>query len=772
MSAKRGRKKKFKLNLQTGFFKSVFSIFLFLGSALTFISFFAPDYPVNEQIQNIMRSTLGFSSVFIPFILGVAAFLTLSSFRPNFIQTRVLIGLIGLCLSFAGIFHIFYSDSALDVAKDGLGGGFLGYQMAQLLRNTVSVYGGFFLLIAAIAIFALITFNTSLDNLFEKVKALKAFLANLLHFKMPSRASKEDSNINVLPIEAAIQTQQSLSLTPRDDQLGVMGGVKEEKKTKIEIIPSMAEPQNENVEGIVSNLSPQSAVSFKPTSLQYNNKVWELPPIDLLNDPAPDNADRGDVKLREQIIINTLKSFGINAQMKGTSYGPTVTRYAIFAEEGTKITKIASLQYDLALALASPTGSVRIEAPMPGTHFIGIEVPNNTRTTVSFKEVFTSEPMKSTKVPLSIVLGKDVGGFPQIYSIGKMPHLLVAGATGSGKSVFLHSIMFSLLYRCSPLECKFILIDPKRVELIHYADIPHLLTPVVTDLEKAPFIFKWVVEEMNRRYKLFESARARNIESYNEKSGFHALSYIVVIIDELGEIMVSDPASVEKNIIRLAQLARATGIHLVLTTQRPSTNVVTGLIKANIPSRAAFNVTSNTDSRVIIDQPGAEKLMGKGDMLFVPPDAAKPTRIQGVMIWEDEITRLVNYLKDSGFGTQYNDEIFSTTVPSEHDGGGGMGAGSGKDDYFDEAAEIVQSSGKASASYLQRRLSIGYSRAARILDELEDAGIIGPARGSKPRDILVKDTLSTSPEIYDEDTNGFPITPALDYENSRPNSSF
>lgn len=767
MSAKRGRKKKFKLNFDSGIFKSFFAIGLFIFGALALISFIAPDYSLNRQINAALRHFMGFAAVFIPFILMLLSLFMIEALRPKFANTKVLVSLIGLSVSIAGLFHLFYSDTALEMAEEGYGGGFVGYEISQLLRNTVSVYGGFVLLVGSILIFSLILFNTSLDNFLGKIAALKTFLAEKLHIKLPSR-SKALKDANVLPLEESIQTQQSLAFAPKEDLNAIPATSLEGKKAKIEVIPTMSEPQNENVDSIASTLDSSSAVNFNPSSLPYNNKVWELPPIELLNEPLPDTVDRGDVKQREQIIINTLKSFGINAQMKGTSYGPTVTRYAIFAEQGTKITKIASLQYDLALALASPTGSVRIEAPMPGTHFIGIEVPNNTRTSVSFKEVFVSDVMKNSKSPLSVVLGKDVGGAPLIYSISKMPHLLVAGATGSGKSVFLHSIMFSLLYKCSPLECKFLLIDPKRVELVHYADIPHLLTPVVTDVDKAASVFKWAVGEMEKRYKLFESARARNIESYNEKAGFQALSYIVIVVDELGEIMVSDPAAVEKNIIRLGQLARATGIHLVLTTQRPSTNIVTGLIKANIPCRIAFNVTSNTDSRVVIDQPGAEKLMGKGDMLFVPPDAAKPTRIQGVMIWEDEINRLVNYLKNSGFGTSYEDSIFDK-APS-NSGMGGSSSGD-KDDLFDEASDLVQSTGRASATFLQRRLSIGYSRAARILDELEDAGIIGPARGSKPREILIGGTPIPSADDIDDD-HTFPTAPTLDNENSKSNSFF
>jgi S-DNA-T family DNA segregation ATPase FtsK/SpoIIIE len=346
--------------------------------------------------------------------------------------------------------------------------------------------------------------------------------------------------------------------------------------------------------------------------------------------------------------------------------------------------------------------------------------------------------MKNSKSRREIVLGKDVSGTPVVYDIAKMPHLLVAGATGSGKSVFLHSIIFSLLFRCSPQECQFIFVDPKRVELVHYAGIPHLKSPVITDTAKSPAMFRWLVSEMERRYKLFEQAKVRNIEGYNEKTGFQVMPYIVVIVDELAEIMIADPQAVEKSIVRLAQLARAVGIHLVLTVQRPSTDVITGLIKANIPCRVAFNVTSQVDSRVIIDQPGADKLLGKGDMLFVPPDASKPIRIQGSFISDKEISNVVNYLKQQSGPVEYEEDMFETKDQGRSISAGGEG----KDPLFEEAMEVIVSAQKASASLLQRRLQVGYARAARILDELEASGVIGPAQGSKPRDILAKSSSS------------------------------
>jgi len=350
--------------------------------------------------------------------------------------------------------------------------------------------------------------------------------------------------------------------------------------------------------------------------------------------------------------------------------------------------------------------------------------------------MLASDVMRKTKSKLAVSMGLDVSGNPIISEIGKMPHVLIAGTTGSGKSVMMNSFITSLLFRASPEEVKLILIDPKRVELTGYNGIPHLMVPVIVDVEKILSALKWATNEMDRRYKTFAERGVRNIDGYNELAGFQALPYIVILIDELADLMAFAPVEVEDTIARLAQMARATGIHLIVSTQRPSVDVITGLIKANIPCRIAFNVTSMIDSRVIIDGPGAEKLLGRGDMLYIPPDQAKPTRIQGAFVSEKEVKRLVDFLKEKSPAVQYTEEIVST--PYTPKGGGAVDA-SGRDPVFAEAVRVICEYDKASASLLQRRLSIGYSRAARILDQLEAEGIVGRAEGSKPRDVLVKD---------------------------------
>ena len=718
--AKRGRKRKIKLNIKSDILKSILSVTLLAGAGISLVSFFVPNYVVNAKIQYYLRLYFGYSSFIIPLIFLIWGLLYIRTINWKFVELRVLFALFGLLLSTSGLL--------------GAGGGVVGNKILSVLSGLVSVYGAGLLLLSVCGVSIILLLNLSLDDVL-------GFFVKTTQKLILLKSDKTKVKFNEKKDEIRITSgTQTLSINNDEDDEEI------ETRPSFEIIPSMSEPQGKR--GI--DIEKDSRIeSLAPSALPYADKVWETPPLDLLTEVSSVPVDRGDVKVRIKIIEDTLSSFGITVKVADVNFGPSVTQYALETSSGTKITKIASLQYDLALALASPTGSVRIEAPIPGKSQIGIEVPNTTPTVVSFKSLLISDAMKSAKSKLSIVLGSDVSGAARVYDISKMPHLLVAGSTGSGKSVFLHSLIFSLLFRCSPQECKFILIDPKRVELVHYREIPHLLTPVVTDIDRATSVFNWAVNEMERRYKLFESAKARNIDMYNEKSGFQALPYVIIVVDELSDIMVNDPTGVEKSIIRLAQLARATGIHLILTVQRPSTNVITGLIKANIPCRIAFNVTSQIDSRVIIDQPGAEKLLGKGDMLFVPPDASKPIRIQGSLVTDKEINQVAAYLRSVGGGVpEYNEDVLKHQERLKSVSIGG----SSTDELFDEALGIVVSTGKASASYLQRRLSIGYSRAAKILDELEAKGVVTASRGSKPRDVLISDNQDKGLDLgYDKD---------------------
>lgn len=710
--ARRGRKKKVKLQVKQDTLKSAVSVAMLIAAGLILISFFAPDYSINSKIQKIVRGLFGFPSILLPLILIISGLLYTQAVKWKYIELRILFGLSALMLSLSAFFSLINLD-----------GGKFGDLVFENMKAAISSVGAFVVLFSLLVISVIFIMDISFK---EFAQLIGDFLTGMKG-KLPAKGSKdvEEDEIKITSGVGVLSESTGMEKDKKEIQEEI-----ELPEPSFEIIPSLSEPKQEVKQEVVRT---GSGSAMHP-GLPYSDKVWEVPPLDLLSDPSTTPVDRGDVKKRAEIIVDTLRSFGIESTVKHISYGPTVTQYALEAASGVRISRVSSLHHDLALALASPTGSVRIEAPIPGKSLIGIEVPNNTRVPVFFKDVFLSDTMKGTKSKRAIVLGKDVSGQALVYDIAKMPHLLVAGATGSGKSVFLHSIIFSLLFRCSPQECKFIFIDPKRVELDGYDGIPHLMAPVIKDIDRAAAVFRWAVEEMERRYKLLEQAKVRNINDYNEKSGFQAMSFLVIIADELAEIMVADPAAVEKSIIRISQLARAVGIHLILTTQRPDTNVLTGLIKANIPCRVSFNVVSQIDSRVIIDQPGAEKLLGQGDMLFVPPDASKPIRIQGAWVSDKEISGVVNYLKSTGMQPEFSEDIFELPKVGKSISAGGEE----KDDLFDDAVEVVVSTGKGSASLLQRRLSIGYARAARILDELEAEGIVGPAQGSKPRDVLIK----------------------------------
>jgi S-DNA-T family DNA segregation ATPase FtsK/SpoIIIE len=472
------------------------------------------------------------------------------------------------------------------------------------------------------------------------------------------------------------------------------------------------------------------------SNIPGDETVWKYPTMDILGGLDGGKAERGDIKGNAATIEKTLESFGITANVVEVNLGPAVTQYAIEVALGTKLSKITSLERDLALALSAPTGTIRIEAPIPGRNLVGIELPNRSAEFVPLRKIMESAEMQGAKSKLMVSLGLDVSGKPIVADIGKMPHILIAGQTGSGKSVCINAFLTSLLFRAAPTEVKFILVDPKRVELTPYNGLPHLLSPVIVEPEKVISALRWLMAEMDRRYKLFAQAGARNIETYNEMSGFQALPFIVLFIDELADIMLFSPVEVEDSITRIAQMSRATGIHMVLATQRPSVDVITGLIKANVPSRIAFAVASQIDSRVILDTQGAEKLLGKGDMLYLPPEQAKPIRIQGAFIGDKEVTALTSFLKNQGVNTQYTEEVTSMAKAGTVSVPGVTGD---VDDLFKEAVKVVCQYDRASASLLQRRLSIGYARAARIVDQLEGAGVIEATEGgSKAREVLVQ----------------------------------
>ena len=468
-----------------------------------------------------------------------------------------------------------------------------------------------------------------------------------------------------------------------------------------------------------------------------NDPDWQFPGVNLLNQKQ-DKADAGDVNGNAETIRQTFENFNYEIEMEGANIGPRVTQYTIKPPEGVKLSKIAALDDNLAYSLAAQ--SIRIEAPIPGKKAVGIEVPNVKAATVRISSLLDSDEWKGMNNQLGFAIGRDISGAPVVANLEKMPHLLIAGQTNSGKSVMVNTFLTSLLYRCSPSELKLILVDPKHVELNLYEDIPHLLTPVITEPEKCISALKWAVAEMERRYRALAADKKRSIADYNESNTEGGMPYIVIVIDELADLMMMAARDVEALIVRIAQKARAVGIHLVLATQRPSVDVVTGLIKANVPARIAFTVASQIDSRTIIDQAGAEKLLGMGDMLFSTSDMPKPKRVQGALITSEETQRVTDFLRMQR-PPQYDDEVVSQ--PVQLNGKGGVvadyssSADSGDDDMWQDAVRVVIENKKASTSLLQRRLRIGYGRASRLIDQMEEQGIVGSASGAKPRDVLV-----------------------------------
>ncbi|TSC54221.1 MAG: DNA segregation ATPase FtsK/SpoIIIE, S-DNA-T family [Microgenomates group bacterium LiPW_16] len=669
----------FKLRLKKQTIYSLSSIILFGCAGITIISF-TQQGTFLAKIYNFLVETFGWGALFLPIVLSLFGllFLRLKIAKPNVAAGFALLWI-----------------SLLSLTQSGTVGREIWLNIEVLITGA-----GAFLIFFGLSVIGLtILANTSLDQvLLWLVKV----------FTWIFQFGKTYVFGGLLKKKKPVFVQEKLPIKVRG----------EEKLAKPPLTPPPIAPELGTA--VVANLPAQG--------------IWECPPLTLLSEGPGQKADRGDLKTNAAIIEKTLESFGIAARVVEINLGPAVTQYALEIALGTKLSKITSLSNDLALALAAPTGQIRIEAPVPGRSLVGIEIPNRSLEFVTLKQMLSSEVMQNAKSKLTVALGLDVAGNPVVSNIARMPHVLIAGTTGSGKSVLINSWIASLLFRTTPNEVKLILVDPKRVELIGYNGIPHLLTPVIVDVDKILSALKWALSEMDRRYKLFASTGVRNIDGYNELSGFQALPYIVIFIDELADLMAYAPVEVEDAVCRIAQMARATGIHLIVSTQRPSVDVLTGLIKANIPCRIAFNVSSMVDSRVIIDMPGAEKLLGRGDMLYIPPDQAKPTRIQGTYVSEQEVFKLVDCLKSKGVPVEYTEEVTSMPLTWRRPGA----PTEERDELLEEAVRVVCQYDRASASLLQRRLSIGYARAARILDQLEEEGLVGPGEGAKPRDVLVR----------------------------------
>jgi len=521
---------------------------------------------------------------------------------------------------------------------------------------------------------------------------------------------------------------------------------------------SVAEPVETKTESKASEI--QEKIQEKVAKVVRKNlKGYVAPPLALLKSSI-EKPTSGDLRANANIIKRTLESFGIPVEMGEINIGPKVTRYTLKPAEGIKLSRITALNQDLALALASHP--IRIEAPIPGKSLVGIEVPNKASALVRLGSLM-AYPEFSTAGPLGFVLGRDVNGEPIFVDIDKMPHLLIAGSTGSGKSIMIHSLLVSLLYKNSPATLRLILIDPKRVELSIYNNLPHLISPVIVESKKALAVFRWAIEEMERRYELLLKAGSRDVQSYNKKYPEEPLPYILIVVDELADLMFSYGREVEGSVVRLAQMARATGLHLILSTQRPSVEVVTGLIKANITARVALQLPSQVDSRTVLDNAGAEKLLGGGDMLFVSAESSKPKRIQGAYIPEEEVRKVTDFIRENNkdFWEQEEQVVFSAlgrSAAGGENGTTGIGpisedslekySGDEEDELYEEAIRVVAEAKKASASLLQRRLKVGYARAARLLDIMETRGVVGPGEGAKPREVFISTNDEQSNEKF------------------------
>ena len=691
-----------------------------------------------EKTYAIFHLLFGAGYFFLPFILFLLTYSVIKEVKLKFISLKTTSSLI-FFLSSLSLVELFFLEQ----------GGLIGGLILNPLIKLFDIYVSFIVLSALLIISLLIIFETELK------------LDKLLFWRKLFKRKEED-----------FEEDEEIKIATVDEE----PAEPEETRNKRQETNPAKKPNSTEEEDFENNvLFGGNFISQK--ALEYFGRKNLLPPTSLLNKDKG-RPEVGDIKANSNIIKRTLKNFGINVEMDEVSIGPSVTRYALKPAEGIKLAKIVGLQNDLSLALAAHP--LRIEAPIPGKSLVGIEIPNSTKTLGGLASLLNQKEFKNSDKLLTIALGKDISGKTHFVNLAKAPHMLIAGATGAGKSVTIHTLITSLLYKTTPDNLKFIMIDPKRVELTQYKTIPHLLTPVITDAKKAILALKWAVKEMDRRYDILESHSVRDIQSYHknivapayEKASKKkqpvedelpdAMPYIVVVIDELADIMQAYPRELEAVVVRLAQMSRAIGIHLVLSTQRPSVNVITGLIKANIPTRVALQVASQIDSRTILDAGGAEKLLGAGDMLYLSGDMSKPTRIQSAFISEQELKAVTSFLSNA-----YKNEIpYEIDISSEEKDRNPLfdslnSNNEDTDELYEVAKEAIIQAGKASTSYLQRKLKVGYARAARIIDELEDNGIVGPAEGSKPREVLLKaednenpaSTPSQSGYLVKEDEN-------------------
>ena len=727
-STKKSTPAKPQHSLPAGFWSQVGAVMLILLSLLLVVSWFGVGGPVLQWIDMATVKTIGYTAYALPILL---IYLAVETFRAEENQLPAVVKFAAILeiVWFSGLFGLMKTASRPN--SGGFVGDILNTATLKMVDSAIAVI--IYLVLAFITV--LFITQTSPFTVFSKLWEM-----------IKSNTKEDDNNRSVMKKASTAQPAEEEKKTDLGEiKLNAGVPIIDTAKEKKSLLKKVEKPEKANEE--------QALVATRDPN-------WEAPSLDLL-EKNESGADAGDTRQNAQIIHDTLAEFNIEAAMGDINVGPKVTQYTLRPPSGVKLTRITALETNIALNLAAQ--SLRIEAPIPGQRAVGIEVPNRKAAEVRLRSTLSSKQWAAARDPLSFGIGKDISGQVVVGELGKMPHLLIAGQTGSGKSVMINTLLCSLLYRNSPSDMKLILVDPKQVEMAPYADIPHLLTPVINEPEKTISALKWAVNEMERRYKLLAGEKIRNIKEYNKRLQSRAkkiaiadengnvqehedgsMPYIVIVVDEMSDLMMMAKKDVETLIVRLAQKSRAVGIHLVLATQRPSVNVITGLIKANVPARIAFTVASQVDSITILDQSGAEKLLGQGDMLFYVTSMSKPKRIQGAWVTDDEVNKIADHLRMQ-MAPQYNDEVVAQPVQLDGKGGVVMDLSEGGDDKFRDAVRVVVERRKASTSMLQTRLGIGYQRAARIIEEMEERGIIGPQNGSKPRDVLI-----SSPEELDE----------------------
>jgi DNA segregation ATPase FtsK/SpoIIIE, S-DNA-T family len=724
------------LHLSADAKRTIISIILFVLSLIFLLSFFNAAGIAGTKIADMLSDIFGHGKYVAPFVFAFAGLVLLRrKVNTRYYVTKI-IGLSIAFWSFLGILHLINA------------GGYLGAILGGSLVTFVGNIGGAIILLSIIIIGVIVAFNVSFVGAGDHVPRLQKvafFQKKNDEDDLDDEENEDDEEVADGEVREDVEENDDFDDSDFDD----------EDLQEKEVDHHDATQTISRVDEILEERSMEERHMHSNVDID-----WELPPLKLL-EKGGEKAKGGDVRQRAVRIQETFENFGITMELKDVIIGPTVTQYSFYPQSGVKLSRITALNADLALALAAHP--IRIEAPIPGKSLVGIEVPNKSRATVRMRDLLNTDKFEDPDKKLLLALGKDVNGDHILEDLANMPHLLIAGTTGSGKSVTINCILLSLLYKNAPDELKLILVDPKRVELSLYKGIPHLLADVIVENGKVVNALKWAVNEMERRYKLLQETGSRDFSSYEKKrlSGetyvitdsetgqkieeeMEKLPNIVIVIDELSDLMSSNGKEIEGVIVRIAQKSRAVGIHLIISTQRPSVEVITGLIKANLPTRIALRVATNIDSRTIIDVPGAEKLVGNGDMLFVGPQSTSPHRLQSAFVEEHEVKKVVEFIrrqaKEIGLydiEEDFGDQNGGTVSPADFDEDRNGGSGESDDPLYEDAKELVIAAGKASTSYTQRHLRVGYARAARLMDELENNGIIGPQQGSKPRKILV-----------------------------------